>query len=119
MSRYRTKHTDTQVITLNENDDAAFSVEIDFYVTPGSPQTWEQPAEGPEIEIIRVSPYTTRKRYPGEGAIFVGRGEVTFFLDCPKWLERLLIEAVDVDKLQAEEADPDREYDRRRDERMA
>jgi hypothetical protein len=49
----------------------------------------------------------------------VGRGEVTFFLDCPKWLERLLIEAVDVDKLQAEEADPDREYDRRRDERMA
>jgi len=115
MSRYRTKHSDTQVITLNENDDAAFFVEVDFYVTPGSPQTWEQPADGPEIEIIRARPYTTRKRYPGER----GSGEVTFFLDCPKWLERLLIEAVDMDKLQAEEADPDREYDRRRDERMA
>jgi hypothetical protein len=106
-SRFRTKHTDTQVITLNENDDAAFYCEVDFYITPGSPQTWEQPAEGPEIEIIRVRPYTTRKRYPGEAWLGLPQ-EVIFYLDCPLWLERLLIEAVDVDKLEADEPDPDR-----------
>jgi hypothetical protein len=106
-SRFRTKHTDTQVITLNENDDAAFYCEVDFYITPGSPQTWEQPAEGPEVEIIRVRPYTTRKRYPGES---IGR-EVIFFLDTPKWLEALLFDAVDVDKLEADEPDPDRYRD--------
>jgi hypothetical protein len=109
MSHYRTKHTDTQVITLNENDDAAFCVEIDFYLTPGSPQTWEQPAEGPEVEIIRVRPFETRERYPGEGVM--PGGWKTVYLDCPNWLERLLIEAVDVDKLEAEPADPDRYRD--------
>jgi len=113
MTRYRTKHSDTQVITLNENDDAAFEVEIDFYITPGSPQTWEQPAEGPEVEIIRVRPYATRKLYPGEVGYSVNFSnyEKTVYLDTPKWLERLLIEAVDVDKLEAEPADPDRYRD--------
>jgi hypothetical protein len=115
MTLYRTKHSDTQVVTLNENDAGMeFSVEVDFYVTPGSPPTWEQPGEGREVEIIRVRPYTTRKRYPGEGKI----GEAVFFLDCPNWLERLLIEAVDVDKLESEPADSDAEYDRRKDDRI-
>lgn len=110
MSRYRTKHSDTQVITLNENDDAAFYVEVEFYITPGSPQTWEQPAEGPEIEIIRVRPYETRKLYPGEVGYGVNYSNIekTVWLDLPRWLEALLIEAVDVDKLEAEEPDPDR-----------
>ena len=106
MTRYRTKHSDTQVVTLNENEDATFAVEIDFYITPGSPQTWEQPAEGPEVEIFRVRPFMTRDCYPGEPGI----GKL-FFLDCPNWLERLLIESVDVDKLEVEPADPDRYRD--------
>jgi hypothetical protein len=110
MSRYRTKHTDTQVIILNENDDAAFYVEVEFTITPGQRGTWTQPDDPPEIEIIRVRPYTTRKLYPGEVGYGVNYSSIekTVWLDCPRWLEALLFDAVDPDMLDAEGLDLDR-----------
>lgn len=101
--RYRTVHTDTQIVSLGEDGDG-FEVEVKFHFTPGSPQTWTQPEEGPEVEIISVRPFTTRPLFRGERGF---PGIKTVYLDCPKWLEAMIFECVNEDELRPEEPDPD------------
>jgi hypothetical protein len=124
LSRTFLHDVDVQIVLLDS--DLVFMATIEFTCTPIIPATYDDPAEGGEVEIVSVveifipAKATTYNAY---GAI---RNSATdrVNLECPKWLSDWIIANVDSDVLfnslgsDAWDEDPDAAYDRARDDKM-
>jgi hypothetical protein len=94
------QYEDYCVITLSHGDTSVeLEVEVTFTQTPiipaklsGPPEDC-YPAEGGERELVSVRPIKTTQ----------GKLVVKEILDCPDWLSAALMEAIDLDALDAED----------------
>jgi len=68
---------------------APLRCEVEFYLAyPAIVETRDEPGEGAQYEISAIRPYTCKK-WSTEHDL----------LDCPEWMENLLIECVDSSRL--------------------
>ena len=91
-------------ITGHPRCGGSIDCEVEFTMTPvipartyGPPEA-AAPASGGEIEITAVRPFE-RSIDPTTGRL----GTKREYLDCPRWLEEILMESIDPDLLSADE----------------
>ena len=97
---------------------------IEFTATPVVPATWDDPAEGGEVEVIGVEGLAHEWAYEvvDEPGGVPKRVKKKTFMDCPPALAELILANVDEDDLYRsadfdDGPDPDSWYDRMKDER--
>lgn len=93
-------------ISGHKGHGSSFDVEVEFSVSPVVAATYMQPAEGGEVEIVRIRVLDPEKDTRGRAQ----------YRAAPEWLISLIEECVDVVKI-GEDAEPDDDREEERGER--